>query len=340
MLYAKYMKKTKVLSLLLVAAMTVSTVATSSVSADAAKKPALNKKNANVYVGKTLKLKVNNGKKKAKVTWKTSKKSVAKITKKTTVGNKATATIKGLKKGKATITATYKLGKKSTKLTCKVTVKTDDTPAPTDSVVPTQVPATQIPVVSKAPTASPVVTDPATTADPTAVPTKKPTATPRPTATPSPTPNPATQPPEEVVKPWPENAAAYEFDVTTATTNGSSIAINDDGSITATFAGSYPDISIKFPEELYGDATKYRYLEIIYSNSNGDRGLSIYDKDINWNEPWNSGETTKYDMGPTYLPEYSGTCVKVVDLYELEDWTEYLTRIDIYAPTLDRKSVV
>lgn len=64
-------------------------------NAGAAKKPKLNKKNVSVGVGETVKIKVKNAKKKAKVTWKTSKKSVAKITKKVSKGKKASATVMG-----------------------------------------------------------------------------------------------------------------------------------------------------------------------------------------------------------------------------------------------------
>lgn len=91
--------------------------------AEAAKKPKLSKSKLTITVGKTKKITVKNAEKKAKVTWKTSKKKVAKITKKSTKGKKAYAKIKGMKKGSAKITATYKLGKKKKKLTCKVKVK-------------------------------------------------------------------------------------------------------------------------------------------------------------------------------------------------------------------------
>jgi len=137
----------------------------SPVDAGAAKKAKLSKSKANVTVGKTVKITVKNGVKKAKVTWATSKKSVAKITKKSTKGKSAYATIKGVKKGTATITASYKLGKKTTKLKCKVTVKNND-------------------IITPAPTATSSVTP---TVTPTATPTKKPsTPTPTPTATPLP----------------------------------------------------------------------------------------------------------------------------------------------------------
>ena len=160
--------------------------------AGAAKKASMAKK-ASVAVGKTVTIKIKNSNKKAKVTWKTSKKSVAKILKKGTVtkGKKACAKIKGVKKGTAKITATYKVGKKSQKFTCTVTVKKAKAPSaptatPTAAVVSG---ATATPVVGTS-TATPAPTKGANT-EPTVAPTTAPTkvpSTPRPSATPSPAP--------------------------------------------------------------------------------------------------------------------------------------------------------
>lgn len=78
--------------------------------AQAAAKPKLNKEKATIYVGKTVTLKVNNQGKKS-VTWKSSKPSVATVTK--------NGKVKGIKQGKAVITAT--VGK--TKHRCTVSVR-------------------------------------------------------------------------------------------------------------------------------------------------------------------------------------------------------------------------
>lgn len=193
------MKKVKqTLAIALAAAMVIAMASPS--DADAAKKPKLNKTKASIFVGKTLKLSVKNSSKKAKVTWKSSKAKVAKITKKVTKGKSASATIKALKVGKTNITAAYKLGKKTTKLKCIVTVKAAETvtpsavPTATTKVTPT---ATAKPVQPVA-TATvkpvqPIVTatvKPTTTATNTPKPkvTSKPTAVP--TASPSPVPSP------------------------------------------------------------------------------------------------------------------------------------------------------
>ena len=148
-------------------------------SADAAKKKVkLAKTKVNVTVGKTVKIKIKNGKKKAKVSWSINKKGkkYVKITKKTKKGN-ATATVKGKKAGKATVTATYKYGKKkAVKLNCKVTVKKKKPAAK-----PTVAPATNAPATNAPATAAPATKAPAT---------DKPVdnSTPKPTATPSPIP--------------------------------------------------------------------------------------------------------------------------------------------------------
>ena len=104
------MKKEKLTAVILTLALLFSGIG--SMSADAAKKVAISKKNLTLTVGKSATLKVKNlsEKKKKKLKWSSSKKSVAKVSKK----GKVTAK----KKGKAKITA--KVGKK--KYVCKVKV--------------------------------------------------------------------------------------------------------------------------------------------------------------------------------------------------------------------------
>ena len=101
----KSMKRIKKLSVMLLCCLLLSVIAMP-VSASAAK---LNKKSISLNVGKTYTLKASGTKE--KITWTSSKKSVA------TVSSKGV--VKAKKKGTAVITAKY--GKK--KLTCKVTVK-------------------------------------------------------------------------------------------------------------------------------------------------------------------------------------------------------------------------
>lgn len=194
------MRKMKALSLLLAAALTVSSVAVNDTTADAAKKPKLSKSKVSITVGQKYKIKLKNGAKKAKVTWKTSRKKVVKIVKKSTKGKAAFAQVKGVKKGKAVITASYKLGKSKAKtLKCTVTVKkaapvnTTNAPATAAAVTTPTSPAknTASAAPSKAPENSKAPEDtkaPDKTAKPTRTP--KPTATVKPSAEPNPELNP------------------------------------------------------------------------------------------------------------------------------------------------------
>ena len=84
-------------------------------AAEAKTKPKLAAKKKTMTIGQTYKLKLKGVSGKAKVKWKTSKKSVVSIAKKK--GN--TVTLKANKKGTAVVTATYK----KKKYRCKVTVK-------------------------------------------------------------------------------------------------------------------------------------------------------------------------------------------------------------------------
>lgn len=196
------MRKMKALSLLLAAALTVSSVAVNDTTADAAKKPKLSKSKVSITVGQKYKIKLKNGAKKAKVTWKTSKKSTVKIVKKSTKGKAAFAQVKGVKKGKAVITASYKLGKSKAKtLKCTVTVKkaapvnTTNAPATAAAVTTPTSPAknTASAAPSKAPENSKAPEDtkaPETTKTPKPSKTPKPTATVKPSAEPNPDLNP------------------------------------------------------------------------------------------------------------------------------------------------------
>ena len=106
------MKKQKSLVLLLIFAMALSLFPQSAFAAK--KKVKLNKKTVTVNVGKTVKIKLQNNKKKVKWTVTSGKKNVTLSKKK-----KTEVTIKGKKAGKAKVQA--KVGKK--KYVCKVTVK-------------------------------------------------------------------------------------------------------------------------------------------------------------------------------------------------------------------------
>lgn len=104
------------------------TAAPGAVSDAKAKKPKLSAKSVTVKKGKTKTIKLSKAGKKAKVTWKTNRKKIIRLSKK----KKTSCQVKGLKKGTATVSCSVKTGKKSVKLTCKVKVtepKTADTPS-------------------------------------------------------------------------------------------------------------------------------------------------------------------------------------------------------------------
>lgn len=168
-------------------------------NADAAKKPAFAKKSYSVAVKKSVTVKVKNAGKKKTVKWSTTKKGkkIVKLAKAKSKSNKkgvASLKVTGLKAGSAKITA--KIGKKSCKVTVKVTAAVAATPTPTPSAS-SGTGATAAPSSSANASAAPSSTATASqqpggdtpTSEPTKVPaTKGPTATPRPTNTPSPAP--------------------------------------------------------------------------------------------------------------------------------------------------------
>lgn len=236
-------------------------------SADAAKKPSIAKK-ASVKVGKTTTIKVKNGKAKATVTWKTSKKSVAKLGKQVKKGNKASVVVKGVKKGKATITAVYKLGKKKTNLKCVVTVSGGNVAPAT--ATPTTAPATAKPTNAPA-TGAP-------TATPTAEPTKEPTGTPKPTPTPSP-------------RPKNSNLDAYKLGLDEAQNE---IAITVDGKIDDAWEDSVANplltditkesgirgegsaVTDATAKIMWGDTSAYVLVEVAKANPGDKDSVTIY----------------------------------------------------------------
>ncbi|MCI9419703.1 MAG: hypothetical protein HFG32_06805 [Eubacterium sp.] len=125
----------------------------------AAKQPKMSKSRATVPVGKTITLSLKNAAKKAKITWGSKQKKIAKVVQ----SSKKKAKIRGVKAGKATITAKYKLGKKKKTLTCKVTVQDkSDNKKPVSSVTPNG--ASSVPSAPSEPSApsssAPAVTEP------------------------------------------------------------------------------------------------------------------------------------------------------------------------------------
>ena len=127
-----------------------------------AKAPVMAKKKVSVNVGKTVTVKLKNASKKAKVTWKSKSKKIAKISKK----SKTSAKVKGVKEGSTKVTAKYVLGKTKKTLSCKVTVKGEDKALPQST--PTQ------PAVNVTPTPAQIATATPEPMQPTAAPTELP----------------------------------------------------------------------------------------------------------------------------------------------------------------------
>lgn len=104
----------RLISLTLCALIISSVLFSTGISTNAASKPKLKKKSGSVVIGKIVKIKIKKLPRKAKVTYKSSKKSIASVSKK--------GKVKGKKAGKAKITVTIKKKGKKTKLTYKIKV--------------------------------------------------------------------------------------------------------------------------------------------------------------------------------------------------------------------------
>lgn len=198
-------------------------------STAAKKKVKLDKKSVTVYVGKTVKIKLKNNKKKTKWTTILGKKNVSLSKKK-----KTSVTIKGKKAGKAKVQA--KIGKKKyiatvtvlEKVNVKQTKSSDVTPQITpnnaQAVVPTP---TQKILPTESPIAEPTVQPTATsTVEPTATPTAEPTTEPTATSTVEPTMEPTAIP---TVEPTTEPTATptVEPAVTPIATPVNSFSVNN-----------------------------------------------------------------------------------------------------------------
>lgn len=269
------MRRIKLMASALAVVLAVTSVCVPGNSADAAKKVKLNKKSVNLEAGKTVKISVKNGKKSAKVKWKSSKKSVARITKRSTKGNKAYARVKAVKKGTARITAAYKLGKKTTKLTCtvKVGVVDDNTAVASPSVAPapgstvTTAPASPTGAATEtvAPTKAP---DTEQSAKPTATTKPKVTRSPRPSATPTPTPEP------QLVNPMRVDLSKVNI----IGENGGSAEYNAE---TGTIDSAMPGIQGFILGDLISEnIEKYPYVRVTYSLEGGAVNAYIADSEM------------------------------------------------------------
>ena len=140
----KSIKSVRAKSMAVVMAFSLAGIAPNTSSEAAAKKPTLTKK-VTVTVGKKKTVKVTSKKKVKKTTWSLTKagKKVVSLSKK----KAKSVVVKGKKAGKATLTAKIKVGQKTYKKTCKITVKgaskvtVTPVPAKTDAAKATPTPA-------------------------------------------------------------------------------------------------------------------------------------------------------------------------------------------------------
>ena len=235
----------------------------------AKKKVKLSKKSVTITVGKTVKVKLKNNKKKVKWTVVSGKKNV-KLSKKKKTG----VTIHGKKAGKAKVQA--KVGKK--KFVCKVTVKNADTNQNTDK---NNGKKTAKPTVK--PTEKPSL--PST---PTPKPTEKPvlpsTPTPLPTKVPEQTMLPPDETPGPTVEPGRNNQGLYAENEELII---SSIAFEKEVDYYLSYNNMYVcDGEANSLKDIVPDVTKCEFTVYCYGKKAEVKSIS----DIEWNEKTSKGK--------------------------------------------------
>ena len=246
----------------------------------AKKKVKLSKKSVTVTVGKTVKVKLKNNKKKVKWTVVSGKKNV-KLSKKKKTG----VTIHGKKAGKAKVQA--KVGKK--KFVCKVTVKKAGTNQNKDK------------------------NDSKKTADPTATPTVKPTEkpslpstpTPKPDNKPDPTPIETMMPPDETPAPTVKPESNYQgLYAEKEPLIVSSVAFEKD---VPSYSLNYNDIYVISEEadslkEFVPDVTKCTYNVYCYGKKAEVKSITdvVWHDDEEWQKPYYSFLLTAVQGGKEY----------------------------------------
>ena len=242
----------------------------------AKKKVKLSKKSVTVAVGKTVKVKLKNNKKKVKWTVVSGKKNV-KLSKKKKTG----VTIHGKKAGKAKVQA--KIGKK--KFVCKVTVKNADTNQNTDK------------------------NNGKKTAKPTVKPTEKPvlpsTPTPKPDNKPDPTPIETMMPPDETPAPTVKPESNYQgLYAEKEPLIVSSVAFEKD---VPSYSLNYNDIYVISEEadslkEFVPDVTKCTYNVYCYGKKAEVKSITdvVWHDDEEWQKPYYSFLLTAVQGGKEY----------------------------------------
>ncbi len=318
-------KMTKqILAFAMVAAVALTSIVVTPSFSESAKKPALSKKSAQLSVGDTLKIKVKNAKKTAKVTWKTSDKKVVKIAKKVTKGKKAYAKVKAVAEGTAKIKAAYKAGKTKKNLTCKITVKAAAEVA-SDSALTV---ATGTPAPAKG-TATPAP------AKGTATPKTSPTKTPKPTKTPGPT-APAT--------------TTYTLSASNANITNeydkADITWNNDGSVKIVFDTQYEAVNFYLPNDAMYKNSKYTQVTIEYTSSGNALGYALFNSSTTFGDDRNGDDGTETGKVPNWDQDVvTGTVTRTIKNTDVSG-VDYIRGIQIFNPaesgttTITIKSIV
>lgn len=215
------------------------------------KKIVLNHSTYKLQKGKSLKLKASLKPKKTtqkKVVWKSSKKKIAKVSKK--------GVVKGLKIGKATITAKVKGTKK--KATCKIQVVNK-----VDKKNVTDTPSIHNDPVPQPPSDNPAV--PQSTPQASFLPPGPPVSTPKYDRPDVPAPS------VQFIDLTAEGAYQNE------SPSGASIVNNPDGSITVTFSQQYAALNFFLPDNAQNYYSNYKSVVVTYTSEGGDLGHALYD---------------------------------------------------------------
>ncbi len=291
------------------------------------KKITLNYSTYKLQKGKSLKLKASFKPKKTtqkKIQWKSSKKKIAKVSKK--------GVVKALKVGKTTITAKVKGTKK--KATCKIQVvlsngggsgnysNNNDNPAQPDApsgpsgVTPTETPDSSIHTPSVPTETDPSIPDVTPTAPgkdpsetpvisnsepPTKVPTKAPTKAPTkvpttaPTLAPSPSSSPKYERPDVTAPPVKYLDLTAEGTIHNETAANATIVNNPDGSVTVSFLKQYGALNFYLPDNAQNYYSNYKSVVLTYTSDGGNLGHALYDTNMAGPENTSAGKHPNWD---------------------------------------------
>lgn len=251
------------------------------------KKIVLNHSTYKLEKGKSLKLKASFKPKKTtqkKVVWKSSKKKIAKVSKK--------GVVKALKIGKATITAKVKGTKK--KATCKIQVvnKVDNKKVVDD-------PSVNNDPVPQPPSDNPVI--PQSTPQASSLPPGPPVSTPKYDRPDVPAPS------VQYIDLTAEGAYQNE------SPSGASIVNNPDGSITVTFSQQYAALNFFLPDNAQNYYSNYKSVVVTYMSEGGDLGHALYDTQMAGTADPNAGKHPDWSSQIKASKEEQTLILKVTD---------------------------